>query len=133
MMFLILLDNAIRYTDQGGIHVILMVDHAEVNVTVSDTGIGIEPGEVPRIFDRFWLADTVRSRGEGGVGLGLSLAAQIAQRHHGTVAVDSVFGQGSSFTVKLRTSESLEITVFHRTFRFINDSRHSMFRPELAG
>jgi heavy metal sensor kinase len=104
-LFLILLDNAIKYTDKGAIHVTLEEEHAEVNITVSDTGIGIDPTELPRIFDRFWRADKVRSRAEGGVGLGLSLAAQIAQRHHGTIAVDSVPGKGSCFTVKLRMSD----------------------------
>jgi heavy metal sensor kinase len=107
-LFLILLDNAIRYTDRGSIHVILAVEDAYANVTVTDTGLGIGSAELPRIFDRFWRADTVRSRGEGGFGLGLSLASQIVHRHHGTIAVHSAPGKGSSFTVKLRTSASVE-------------------------
>jgi heavy metal sensor kinase len=104
-LFLILLDNAIKYTDKGTINVTLAVEQADVKIRVSDRGLGIEPAELPRIFDRFWRADKVRSRAEGGVGLGLSLAAQIAQRHQGTIAVDSVLGKGSSFTVKLQTSD----------------------------
>lgn len=105
-LFLILLDNAIKYTDRGAIHMTLSVEHADVSVTVSDTGIGIEPSALPHIFDRFWRADKVRSRAEGGVGLGLSLAAHVVQRHQGTIAVDSALGKGSRFTVKLRTSAS---------------------------
>lgn len=104
-LFLILLDNAIKYTDDGEIELTLSVEHAEVSVTVSDAGIGIEPASLPHIFDRFWRADKVRSRAEGGVGLGLSLAAQIVQRHHGSIAVDSALGEGTSFTVKLPTSD----------------------------
>ncbi len=104
-LFLIILDNAIKYTDEGTLHLTLTADHAAVSITVRDTGIGIEAAALPYIFDRFWRADKVRSRAEGGVGLGLSLAIQIVQSHHGTIAVDSVLGKGSSFLVKLPTSE----------------------------
>lgn len=83
----------------------LAVECAEVSITVNDTGIRIEPGSLPHIFDRFWRADKVRSRAEGGVGLGLSLATQIVQRHHGTIAVASVLGEGTSFHVRLPKSE----------------------------
>jgi heavy metal sensor kinase len=103
-LFLILLDNAIKYTDKGSIHVTLSVEEPVVSVVVSDTGIGVEPSALPHIFDRFWRADKVRSRAEGGVGLGLAIAAQIATRSDGSIAVDSIFGEGSSFTVKLRTA-----------------------------
>jgi two-component system, OmpR family, heavy metal sensor histidine kinase CusS len=116
-LFLILLDNAIKYTDKGVIDTTLAVKQADVIVTVNDTGIGIEPAELPRIFDRFWRADKVRSRAEGGVGLGLSLAAQIAQRHHGTIAVDSILGKGSTFTVKLRTSDVHENRAVSENFQ----------------
>lgn len=107
-LFLILLDNAIRYTDRGSIHVIMAMEGNFTNVTVQDSGLGIETAELPRIFDRFWRADTVRSRGEGGSGLGLSLASQIVQRHHGTISVESAPGRGSSFTVKLHSVASVE-------------------------
>jgi signal transduction histidine kinase len=100
-LILILLDNAIKYTDKGTIRITLAAEAASATVTISDTGLGIEPSALPHIFDRFWRADKVRSRAEGGVGLGLSLAAQIVQRHHGTIAVDSVLGKGTTFTVKL--------------------------------
>ena len=100
-LFLILLDNAIKYTDQGAINVTLSVEQSSVNLVVSDTGLGIESSALPHIFDRFWRADKVRSRAEGGVGLGLSIAAQIAQRYHGTITVQSALGKGSSFEVKL--------------------------------
>lgn len=103
-LLLILLDNSIKYTDKGTITMSLAVDRSDVSIAVSDTGIGIDPSSLPQIFDRFWRADKVRSRAEGGVGLGLSLAAQIVHRHQGTITVDSVPGTGSTFTVKLRTS-----------------------------
>jgi heavy metal sensor kinase len=100
-LFLILLDNAIKYTDKGSINLTTAVEENFVSITVSDTGLGIEPDAQPHIFDRFWRADKVRSRAEGGVGLGLSLATQIVQRHRGRIDVESVPGIGSSFTVKL--------------------------------
>jgi light-regulated signal transduction histidine kinase (bacteriophytochrome) len=79
------------------------VDHCEAGSTPGrDT---LSSAALPHIFDRFWRADKVRSRAEGGVGLGLSLAFQIVQSHHGTITVDSILGKGSSFLVKLPTSE----------------------------
>ena len=103
-LFLILLDNAIKYTDVGTVEMRLTTEAMFAIVTVSDIGIGIEPSALPHVFDRFWRADKVRSRADGGVGLGLSLAAQIVQRHQGTIAVESVLGKGSSFIVKLPKS-----------------------------
>ena len=100
-LFLILGDNAIKYTDNGEINLTMTVESTDVVITVSDTGIGIDPASLPQIFDRFWRADKVRSRAEGGVGLGLSLAAQIVQRQHGAITVESVVGEGTTFTVKL--------------------------------
>jgi heavy metal sensor kinase len=100
-LFLILVDNAIKYTDKGTIRITLAADPAGAVVTVFDTGIGIESSALTHIFDRFWRADKVRSRAEGGVGLGLSLATQIVHRHHGAIAVESVLGKGTTFTVKL--------------------------------
>ena len=100
-LFLILADNAIKYTEAGSILLSLTSNSRHVNVTVSDTGIGIEEAALPHVFDRFWRADKVRSRTEGGAGLGLSLASQIIQRHGGTLSVLSDFGHGSSFTVQL--------------------------------
>lgn len=101
-LFLILLDNAIKYTEAGSIHLALSSEGQHVNVTVADTGIGIEKSSLPHVFDRFWRADKVRSRAEGGVGLGLSLASQIVQRHGGAISVESRIGQGSKFTVQLK-------------------------------
>lgn len=105
-LFVILIDNAIKYTETGSIHVALAADDAQVRVTVRDTGIGIEKAAQEHIFDRFWRADKVRSRAEGGAGLGLSLAAQIVARHGGRIAVTSEVGQGSSFTVELTSARS---------------------------
>jgi signal transduction histidine kinase len=104
-LFLILIDNAIKYTEQGSVRVGLGHEGGEVVVRVVDTGIGIEKDAVGHVFDRFWRADKVRSRAEGGAGLRLSLAAQIVQRHGGTISVGSEVGKGSEFMVRLKGSE----------------------------
>jgi signal transduction histidine kinase len=99
-LFLILLDNAIKYTEAGSIGLGLLATGAHVIVKVGDTGIGIDKDALPHVFDRFWRADKARSRPEGGAGLGLSLASQIVQRHGGTISVESEIRRGSIFIVK---------------------------------
>jgi heavy metal sensor kinase len=103
-LFLILIDNAIKYTESGAIVLGLCVEGSQVKVTVADSGIGIEQAALPHVFDRFWRADKVRSRAEGGAGLGLALAAQIGRRNGGSISVESKVGQGSTFTVQLQAA-----------------------------
>ena len=105
-LFLILLDNAIKYTETGSITLSLDWQDSLVKVIVADTGIGIESAALPHVFDRFWRADKVRSRAEGGAGLGLSLASQIVQQHGGTISAESDSGRGSRFTVQLKAANS---------------------------
>ncbi len=96
-----LLDNALRYTEPGGsVSVTCLADRAGFTLRVADTGIGIAPDELPRIFDRFWRADAVRGRA-GGTGLGLAIARALARRHGGEVSVRSKPGDGSEFAVWL--------------------------------
>jgi signal transduction histidine kinase len=95
-----LLDNAIKYTCPGGrVDVELGRDPDTAVVRVLDTGIGIPPNELPRIWDRLFRGD--RSRTERGLGLGLSLVKAIVEAHGGTVEVHSDEGRGSVFTVRL--------------------------------
>lgn len=70
-------------------------------IEVGDTGIGIPPNAVPRVFDRFFRVDPSRSRRTGGTGLGLSIAKAVIERHHGTIEVRSKISQGSTFFVLL--------------------------------
>jgi len=98
----ILLDNALKYTGAGGdVSVKLASQDREAILTVSDTGIGISAIDLPHVFDRFWRADKVRSRQEGGSGLGLSIAQKIAEQSGGQVTVESEAGSGSRFMVTL--------------------------------
>jgi two-component system sensor histidine kinase BaeS len=72
-----------------------------VRVSVSDTGVGIAPEDLPHIFDRFWRVDRARTRAAGGSGLGLSIAQSIAEAHGGRISVESEPGKGSTFEVLL--------------------------------
>ena len=100
-----LLDNAIKFTPHGGrVTVDVSRMGAVARLAVRDTGIGIAPDVQPRIFERFFRADPARSRGVEGIGLGLSLAKWIVDRHHGRLEVDSRPGQGSTFTISLPIS-----------------------------
>jgi len=107
LLLLNLTTNAVKYTPPGGRVTIRLTDAAEaITIAVQDTGIGIAPGDLPNIFERFWRADIVRSRtGEHpGTGLGLAISRWIAEAHGGTITVQSRPGRGSTFTVELPRS-----------------------------
>jgi signal transduction histidine kinase len=104
-VFLNLLENAIAYTPAGGsIHLSLMQKDAIALISIQDTGIGIDPEQLPHIFDRFWRADRSRNRQSGGTGLGLAIAQAIVETHHGRITVHSELGTGSCFQVELPCS-----------------------------
>jgi heavy metal sensor kinase len=98
----LLLDNAVKYTPSPGVVELLLElrDYTAV-ITVRDSGIGISQQDQNRIFERFYRADKARSRELGGAGIGLAIADWIAQQHHGSIAVQSSIGKGSSFSVTL--------------------------------
>ena len=101
-MVAILLDNAIKYTpDAGRISVSILESAGVVRLAVRDTGIGIPPEALPRIFDRFYRVDTSRPDEGGSSGLGLSIAKWVAEAHQATISVDSRPGNGSTFTIAL--------------------------------
>jgi two-component system OmpR family sensor kinase len=99
-----LLLNAVKYTPAPGrVWLVLTARPEAATISVRDSGIGIAPGDVDRVFDRFWRADAARSRtGERpGFGLGLSICRWIAEAHGGSIGVTSRPGRGSTFTVTL--------------------------------
>jgi signal transduction histidine kinase len=103
-MLLNIVTNAIKYTPQGGtVALSLEQDEEAVTFSVRDSGIGIAPGDLPHIFERFWRADPARSRtgDRPGVGLGLAITKWIVEAHGGTITVQSRPGRGSAFTVRL--------------------------------
>jgi two-component system OmpR family sensor kinase len=96
----ILLDNAVKYTPEGGsVLVRVEQDQGGATLEVADTGIGIPEDQLPLVFERFHRTD--RSRTDGGVGLGLSIARQIAEAHGGEIRARSTPGKGSTFTLLL--------------------------------
>ncbi|HRR72425.1 MAG TPA: ATP-binding protein [Syntrophorhabdaceae bacterium] len=100
-MLINLMDNAIKYTEKGTITISINQDEDICMITVEDTGIGIPEGSIPRIFERFYTADKSRSKKLGGTGLGLSIVKHIVLLHKGSIDVQSSFGKGTKFTIKL--------------------------------
>ena len=97
-----LVGNALQYSDPGGrVQLRLGTEDGSRVLTVVDAGIGIPRSDLTRIFERFYRVDTARSRATGGTGLGLSIVRHAVERHGGTIRVDSLLGEGSTFTVRL--------------------------------
>jgi two-component system, OmpR family, sensor kinase len=103
-----LADNALSNTPPGGrVALSLAVEDGHAYLAVRDTGPGIAGDHLPHIFERFYRVDTARSRRSGGAGLGLSIVRAIAEAHGGHVAVESIVGQGSMFTIVLPLSDHI--------------------------
>jgi GAF domain-containing protein/class 3 adenylate cyclase len=99
-----LLSNAIKFTASGGkIEVVLRQEGDRCLMQVKDTGMGIRPDQIPHLFDRFRQADGSASRSHEGSGLGLSLVKELVDMHGGEVTVESTYGEGTTFSVWLKT------------------------------
>jgi two-component system phosphate regulon sensor histidine kinase PhoR len=97
-----LLDNAIKYSEPGGeVSIAARALPAEILISVTDRGCGIDRDHLPRLFERFYRVDKARSRKLGGTGLGLAIVKHIVQAHRGRVSVHSSPGKGSTFTIHL--------------------------------
>jgi PAS domain S-box-containing protein len=104
-VFTNLLSNAINYTPAGGTIEIRLAHEADwVRCTISDTGIGIPPAELPHLFERFFRASNARQQHVSGTGLGLAIVKEIVELHGGSVSVESVLGVGTTFHVRLPVS-----------------------------
>jgi len=108
-----LVSNALRYTPPGGrVELQARRDNGELRVDVTDTGSGIDPHDLPKIFDRFYRADRARSNAGGNVGLGLAIVKSIVTLHGGTISVDSTPNKGTRMSIRIpggadeRTGES---------------------------
>jgi signal transduction histidine kinase len=99
----IFLDNAIKYTPQKGrvdVRLVKLRGRCRCRLQIKDSGIGIDKKDLPHVFKRFYRTDASRTRGTaGGFGLGLSLAKQIVDLHHGRIEVNSKLGEGTVFNV----------------------------------
>lgn len=101
-----LLSNAIKFTDEGAVTMRIQWrqsgEHADVTFAIEDTGVGIDPHELNKLFKPFSQANNVESRTDPGTGLGLAISQRLAQQLGGGVEVDSVPGEGSCFTVRIQ-------------------------------
>jgi two-component system sensor histidine kinase BaeS len=97
----ILVNNALRHTDSGHVAVSAGLEDGGAVIRVADTGSGIAPELLPRLFDRFYRGEDAQGRDRGGSGLGLAIAQAIVKAHHGTIAVSSELGKGSVFSIRL--------------------------------
>lgn len=143
-VFINLLSNAIKFTDKGGqIRVRAEVRDDQAFVSVADTGIGIDPESLNRIFDRFQQAESSATRRKQGLGLGLALVKDLVQRMGGDVTVSSQRGEGTTFTVALplsvQTDEAIEpvaekqdaLTSFHR--QAVLEGSWGLLAPDRTG
>ncbi len=98
----VLIDNAVRYTPTGG-HIVVRgrLRNGRTETGVADTGPGIAPGQLPRVFDRFYRAEAARTRGDGGTGLGLAIARALARAQDGDLAAENGEDGGAVFTLRL--------------------------------
>lgn len=101
-----LIDNAIRHTpDHGEIRVTPSKKEKILQIEVSDTGSGIDPEDIPYLFERFYKGDKARTRGRSGTGLGLSIVKNIVEAHKGHIYVESTLGEGTSFKIQIPQSD----------------------------
>ena len=96
-----LVSNAFKFTFEGGVKLSVRLDGHHVELQVRDTGTGIAPGDVPRLFERFHRVEGARARSSEGAGIGLALVSELVKLLGGAVAVQSVLGEGSTFTVRI--------------------------------
>jgi signal transduction histidine kinase len=96
-----LLSNAVKFTESGSVHVSVRATDGEMEIDVRDTGIGISPENIDRIFEPFWQVEQSATRRFGGTGLGLGVARKLAKLLEGRLEVQSEVGVGSVFTLVL--------------------------------
>ncbi|MBO6826767.1 MAG: GHKL domain-containing protein, partial [Sneathiella sp.] len=101
-VFINLVDNALKYSrEETTVTISLYEEEGDIAVAIEDQGEGIPAEHIPRLTERFYRVDSDRSREMGGTGLGLAIVKHIVSRHRGNLDIDSVLGEGSTFTVRL--------------------------------
>jgi PAS domain S-box-containing protein len=130
-----LVSNAFKYTLRGEVAVRLRAVDGAAELAVRDTGVGIPPRELSRVFERFHRIEGQRGRTHEGTGIGLALVQELARLHHGSVRVESVEGQGSTFTVRLpfQTPETVPSPVVSPPVRAQPSARAALYVEEALG
>ncbi len=121
-----LLDNAIKYTSEGGITVSLNGDSQNVQINVSDTGPGIAPDDLPHLFQKFYRVDNSLTRTIGGTGLGLYICKRIVELYNGRVWAESAIGKGSTFSISLPRLSAEKAAAL----KIEEDNNPSIIRPD---
>lgn len=102
-VFINVISNSLSYSPNGAKVIVKTTDFEDfVRIEISDTGIGIDKSELPRIFERFYRVDKARTRNSGGTGLGLAIVKHIIEAHEGTVQINSQVGEGTTVTIQLK-------------------------------
>jgi two-component system phosphate regulon sensor histidine kinase PhoR len=112
-----LVDNAVRFTPPGGaVSIRARREDERIQVEVHDTGVGVAPEHLPRLFERFYRADSARSRDDGGgTGIGLAIARSIVEGHGGRITAKSEPGIGATFTFDLPAARAAVTATDRRT------------------
>jgi CheY-like chemotaxis protein len=103
-----LISNAVKFTEQGAIDVVVRRAGGTLSIEVADTGMGIAPAQLERLFGKFEQADASTTRRHGGTGLGLAISRELARLMGGDIEAQSILGEGTRFTVRLPLSRSGE-------------------------
>jgi signal transduction histidine kinase len=107
-----IIDNAIKYTNEGQVMVRLTGDDAVIQIQVQDSGVGIPTGDIPHLFQKFYRVDNSSTRSVGGTGLGLFICKRITELYNGQLWVESEYGKGSTFFInlpRLNAQQALQI------------------------
>ena len=118
-----LVSNAIKFTDAGSVRLRVKCAESGLRLIVTDTGVGIAPDRVDKVFEKFVQADSSTTRRFGGTGLGLAISREIVEAMGGTISIESVIGEGSTFSVDLPLARSRdpELSPAHATARTADD------------
>ena len=127
--------NAVKFTEAGGVTLHVACDNEKqiMQFAIQDTGIGLKPDQVNKLFSAFTQADTATTRNFGGTGLGLHLSKQIAQKLGGDITVESEFGKGSTFTITVATGLLNNVTWLESLPAQVNHSHQAITIPQFAG
>ena len=114
-----LISNALNFTERGG-RVTVIAERGEgdgVRLRVSDTGVGIDPEQLPHVFEKFYQARNQGAARAKGTGLGLAIVKEIVEAHGGTISAQSVMGQGTEFTIELPRQAPVAAPMVQKTPR----------------